>query len=385
MQSVIALFIFCIVLFLYLHIYFHLRTSDDLEVYEIYQPSKEKLEEICDLRQPVVFDYDHASNDSNSNFMTDIAFDVIKHNYGAFDVKIKNMKDSSSESEPYMPLTLNATHEIMKADTGSQFISEKNADFLDETGVVKQFHYNDDFLRPPLVSNCDYDYMFASEGAETVLQHSVRYRNYFFLISGRAKIILIPPKSSKYLYARTDYESFEFVSPVSPWNVQHMYKADYDKIKTLDVVLTPGKIIFIPAYWWYSIKFYDGATICAFKYRTYMNTVAILPHIFLHFLQRQNVKRSTVKRLDADNASTTSRSASAIGTGTGTGETNEYSKIASTQMAADPLPPLQQPPLQQPTPEEFALAETGTRLVSMSGSVVEYDGGRTSTDMQTLD
>ena len=98
MQTVIAIFIFCIVLFLYLHIYFHLRTSDDLEVYEIYQPSKEKLEEICDLRQPVVFEYDHASNGnsssgSGSSFMDDIGFGVIKQNYGAFDVKIKNMKD----------------------------------------------------------------------------------------------------------------------------------------------------------------------------------------------------------------------------------------------------------------------------------------------------
>ena len=30
---------------------------NDLEVYEIEQPSKDKLEEICDLRQPVIFDY----------------------------------------------------------------------------------------------------------------------------------------------------------------------------------------------------------------------------------------------------------------------------------------------------------------------------------------
>ena len=301
MHTVVAIFVFCIVLFLYSHIYFQLRTSDDLEVYEIYQPSKEKLEEICDLRQPVVFDYDIGNDVGDGGiggFKNDVAFDIIKQNYGAFDVKIKNMKDASTESEQYMPLTLSATHEIMKADTGSQFISEKNGDFLEETGVVKQFHYNDDFLRPPMVSNCDYDYMFASDGAETVLQYNVNYRNYFFLVGGKARIILIPPKSSKYLYTRTDYDAFEFVSPVSPWNVQHMYKADYDKIKTLEVTLTPGKIVFIPAYWWYSIKFYDGATICAFKYRTYMNTVAILPHLFLHFLQRQNVKRATVKRLD---------------------------------------------------------------------------------------
>jgi hypothetical protein len=115
-------------------------------------------------------------------------------------------------------------------------------------------------------------------------------------IQGSVKIILIPPKSTKYLYAKTDYEAFEFVSPVSPWNVQPIYKTDYAKIKTLEVELVPGKIIFIPAYWWYSIKYVNDAVICSFKYRTYMNTVAILPSLFLHFLQKQNVKRSTVKQ-----------------------------------------------------------------------------------------
>ena len=55
MKGLIALLIFCLVLFIYLHVYFHLKTSNDLEVYEIEQPSKDKLEEICDLRQPVIF------------------------------------------------------------------------------------------------------------------------------------------------------------------------------------------------------------------------------------------------------------------------------------------------------------------------------------------
>ena len=57
MKSLFTVLIFCIVLFIYIHINFHLRTSDDLEVYEIDQPSKDKLEEICDIRQPVIFDY----------------------------------------------------------------------------------------------------------------------------------------------------------------------------------------------------------------------------------------------------------------------------------------------------------------------------------------
>ena len=56
MKTLLSVLIFCIVLFIYLHINFHLKVSNDLEVYEIEQPSKEKLEEICDIRQPVIFD-----------------------------------------------------------------------------------------------------------------------------------------------------------------------------------------------------------------------------------------------------------------------------------------------------------------------------------------
>ena len=58
LNIIIGFFVFCIVLFLYLHIQFHLKTSDELEIYEIDQASKDRMEEICDLRQPVLFDCD---------------------------------------------------------------------------------------------------------------------------------------------------------------------------------------------------------------------------------------------------------------------------------------------------------------------------------------
>ena len=56
MKIFISFFIFCIVLFIYLHVQFQLKNSNDLEIYEIDDVSKEKLEEICDMRQPVLFD-----------------------------------------------------------------------------------------------------------------------------------------------------------------------------------------------------------------------------------------------------------------------------------------------------------------------------------------
>jgi hypothetical protein len=106
------------------------------------------------------------------------------------------------------------------------------------------------------------------------------------------------PQSIKYLYPIYDYENFEFKSPINPWNPQSNYVADFDKIKCLEFTLTPGKTLFIPAYWWYSIKFNKNTSISSFKYRTYINNLAILPYIGLHALQLQNIKRNTIKKVD---------------------------------------------------------------------------------------
>ena len=74
------------------------------------------------------------------------------------------------------------------------------------------------------------------------------------MLSGKVKIKLSPPKSSKYLHQIKDYDNFEFRSPINVWNIQEEYKIDFDKIKCMEITLEPGKILFIPAYWWYSIK-----------------------------------------------------------------------------------------------------------------------------------
>ena len=42
---------------------------------------------------------------------------------------------------------------------------------------------------------------------------------------------------------------------MNPWNIQSEYKQDFDKMKFLEVNISQGQIIYIPAYWWYSIKY----------------------------------------------------------------------------------------------------------------------------------
>jgi hypothetical protein len=108
---------------------------------------------------------------------------------------------------------------------------------------------------------------------------------------------MIPPRSSKYLSAVNDYENFEFRSPINAWNVQSLYASDFDKVKCLEVKLQVGQTIYIPAYWWYSIRFGKNTSISCFRYRTYMNNVAILPKTIMYLLQNQNVKREVAKKV----------------------------------------------------------------------------------------
>ena len=295
MQSVLAVLVFCVVLFLYLHIYFHLKTSNDLEVYEIDQPSKDKLEEVCDLRQPVLFGY------ANERLMESCTLPAMRSAYGAFDVRIRNVKDAAEEADAtdlYVPLTLHALAETFRSDKEARYITENNGDFLEETGLVKTFKYNDAFLRPPMVSKCAYDVVCASPGTQTPLRHELNYRNYYLVTQGSIKLRLIAPHASKYLFPVSDYDNFEFRSPVNPWSVQPEHRADFDKIKTMDVELRAGQIIYIPAYWWCSMQFPEVAptTLCCFKYRTYMNTVSIMDKLCMWMLQQQNVKRDAIEK-----------------------------------------------------------------------------------------
>ena len=293
MKEIVAVVVFCLILFIYLHVHFHLKQVNDLEIYELCQPSKERLEEVCDFRQPVVTDF------NNESIIEKCNLNYIKENYTGYDIKIRNVKEQDDDTELYIPLGIVESIDLFKKDKESKYMSENNYDFLDETGIIKLYRNNDMFLRPSMVSSCNYDILFGSLNVETPLRYEVNYRNYFVLTHGKAVIRLLVPKSKKYLYTTNDYDNFEFVSPVNPWNVQDEYRADFNKLRTIDVTLISGQMVHIPAYWWYSIKFVkSNTTICVFKYKTYMNTLAISNHLVMRLLQKQNTKRVVASKMN---------------------------------------------------------------------------------------
>jgi hypothetical protein len=291
METLIQFISFCVVLFIYLHIRFHLKCGTEYEIYELDNPSKSKFEEICDIRQPVLFKHESTSLIANTsrNFLS--------ATYSMFDVKIRATNELPTDNL-YVPIPLRAMTQILKEDDKSIYFSEFNSDFLEETSVEKHIKQLDSFLRPSMVSNCNYDILMGSSGVVTPFRFELNYRTFFLATQGTVHIKLTPPNSSRYLTPEYDYENFEFRSPVNPWNPQSKYESEFNKIKCLDVVVPLGQTIYIPAYWWYSIKFLDSdSSLTGFRYRTYMNNLAISPYIAMYALQLQNVKWNVAKKL----------------------------------------------------------------------------------------
>jgi len=286
MDYLSTVFIFCLILFFYLHIYYHLKTSDDLEVYTLSMPSKDKLEEICSVRQPVLFPF---KNELITNTFSLLS---LEKNQGVFDINIRKKGD-----DLYLPILLKSAIKLFKNDKGEEYYSENNQDLLQETGLHKILRNNDYFLRPPMVSSCVYDYCSGSLNCQTPLRYSLNYRNYLYVTEGNIKIKLISPIYTKYLYEDKDYDNFEFNSPINPWNIQDEYKTEFNKVKFIEIELKKNDIIYIPAYWWYSIQYMKSTSLLMFKYRTYMNTVAIFPHILIKTLQKLNMKWDIVNKI----------------------------------------------------------------------------------------
>ena len=299
-KMLISFFIFCIVLFLYLHIQFHLKTSNDLEIFEIEQASKDRIEEICDFRQPVLFDLEEEQYVISQGTTKNVLLDK----YPVFEIKIRDKNDEQTDNM-YVPLQLQKAATLFQEDKKSTYFSENNSDFLLETGIVKLIQQHDEFLRPMFVSQCMYDVLFASDNTTTPFRQHLNYRNYYIVTQGSLQIKLSPPKSSKYLYCENDYDNFEFISPIDPWAPQSRYQDDFEKIKCLDVTLVPGKCFYIPAYWWYSFKFNNNTSVTSLSYRTYMNTIAISPQIGMYYLQNQNIHHKIINKLNLSNNNVT--------------------------------------------------------------------------------
>lgn len=248
-----------VVVVLYLHIVFQLKTNNELEVYEI-ELDKSKLEEVCNLKQPVLFQYEDT-------------LDLQPKEYGSFDVVVYDQKYRKSI----------VTFEKAQTLFEKNYAMQDNEEFLKDTLLKEQFTNTDLLLRPPLVCTMYTDLFMGSDQYTTRLQYKNQYRNYFLVTNGSITVKLCPPRNTKFLNEIKKQETQEYYSTINPWK-------EKTKVKFLEITVPKGKLLFIPAYWWYSIRLEKDACVCIFHYRTVMNVLATLPDLSIGWLQRQNTK-----------------------------------------------------------------------------------------------
>jgi len=293
--------LFLVILFLYLHLVEQYKRSEDLEVYEMDYTNNENLQEVCNIKQPVLFEY----KTINGDFFEDINIDKIDTpNYLSHDVKVKENEDywkETVDSVDYVTLPLSSSQALMTTDTHANYFTENNETFIEECRMVDDFQSNDAFLKPPLTIHSRYDICMGSKNAATPLRYHMFHRYFLCVNSGKIRVKMTPWKSSKYLYPVEDYDNYEFFSPVNAWKPQRKYFHEMDKIKFLEFDVLAGHALFIPAYWWYSIQYTEEPTlITTFTYNNVMNCMANVPNFGLYYLQQYNTKTKVVKTLNTN-------------------------------------------------------------------------------------
>jgi hypothetical protein len=310
MHFFLSIFIFLFVLFFYVHLQYQFKTSNDLEIYELDYSTNTQLQEICHLKQPVLFQLDIFKD--LEVFFKSIELQSIMREWEKEDVGIKDIRDyykPNSTSIDSVYLSFSSAKGLMDTDPKGHFFSENNSDLVREISVFSKM---DSYLATPWNIHKSYDLLFGSKNVHTPLKFHTDTSRFLIISSSTStnnttteeishiRIKMTPWKNRKYLEIKYDYENYEFWSPIDIWNNPP------DKIKCLEFDVKEGYVIYIPPYWFYSIEFTNNhISVASFTYSTGMNLISNLPNYGLFFLQQNNIRNlgemKNIKKVYSDN------------------------------------------------------------------------------------
>ena len=295
MYPLVTFFIFAIVLFFYIHITAQWKKSEDLEVYEMDYINNAQLQETCNVRQPVLF-----SLDTKSPVFFDRLHLAKMSKLESHDVNVTDTLDYwREESVDAVVMPFRSASKLIESDPYGRYLSENNQDFIEESGLETLYQPMDEFLRPAFTVHTKYDILFGSKHASTPMRYHTHHRYYLAVTSGKIHVKMTPWKSSKFLHPIKDYEHYEFRSAVNLYSPQKKYANELDKLHCLDFDVYPGYVLYVPAYWWYSVQYSTDTTtlVAGFTYNTAMDVVSNAKEWGLYYLQQSNITRKVAKSI----------------------------------------------------------------------------------------
>ena len=283
--------LFFLLLIFYLHLQHEWKKSGDLEIFEMDYISNKDLEDVCKLKQPVLFPVEHWKEmDSILAFIPDEKEEVI----------VKDIRDYYKPdviAVDGIVLSYKSAHGLFSTDTNHHFFSENNTEILDKWEKVRKL---DALLAPSLKLTSKYDYWFGSANTNTPTRYHYDTSRFLLILPGQGiRIKMCPWQNANQLYPIKDYEHYEFWSKIDLWK--------NTKIKSLEFDVKPGFMVYIPSYWFYTIQYIKVeaaeentsiSSILCFQYATAMNILANLHHYGMYFLQQQNIVNTKSRKIE---------------------------------------------------------------------------------------
>ena len=271
------------------------KKSEDLEIYEMDYTTNQNLQETCSVKQPVLFNFKIV----NPDIFTDLDSSTFLKS-ASYDIKVRDTDDFKTHSSEPVSLKYDSFRRLAAADSRSHFITEGNLEFIEKSGLYSEYEELNPYLKPSLTIQTKYDLLQGSEGAYTPLRYHTDERLFNIVSSGKITVKMTPYKSRKYLHQVMDYSGYEFRSPIDAWNPENnqKYTHDIEKIKYLEFDVLEGFVLYIPPYWWYSIKYSSADTIVIGAiYNSVPRVLANSWDILQYYLQQDNTSTKIARTI----------------------------------------------------------------------------------------
>lgn len=330
-------FIFIIILFIYFHVNYQYKKSQDLEIYELDYKGIENLQEVCDIRQPVVFKFDSVIQ-KHAPINLDIISSIEKEDGNTLFLKDTNdyfKVDNSIINPTKVPVSFHSTLQLIKTENiaSPHLFTEDNHEFIEETGFDSvMIKIGNTYLKPNYTINQTFDIMTASKGVELPMRYHTNTRKYIYVSTGKIMVKMAPFKNIKKL----NFDTQLLVSPMNCWTPPPEYLTYINKIRFLEFDITKGHILYVPPYWIYSISYSDDNTcLLEYNYQTIMNVIAHPTDVICSLKNTgQSLINSFTSNSNNDEKKNNTKIQSASATASATASTMATTSASSSAMAS---------------------------------------------------
>ena len=274
---ILSIFIFTLTILLYLYILYQWKHSDVLEVFEMdIVDNHAHLQDACELRQPLLFSF-------NDRPLLAPPLAAMKH----VDIAVRDVRDyctTATATATLDPVEMSMERGLRFLEASPPFyFSEGNAAFVKESGLLRGGLTHESWLKPHFTVSSEYDVLFGAASVKTPFRYHTQSRRFLWAWQGASRVFLVPHRSMTNVVR--DFEFYEFYSTDTT-----------PPEKTVEVIVPEGHVLFVPAYWWYSIEVHDTSSrMLQCSYMTAMNVVAHSWDLARYWLQQQRITRNYIK------------------------------------------------------------------------------------------